>query len=162
MLALSKTPTHHWQIWQGKLSFPGVPTTGQASYQRIFKATLYSTLQWVESHPYSAIPTQQFGEAGWRRHPSPAPPASSSPPCIALLTKFLLKWDGWALGKHLVVGGGPRRPLMLIVAFERGNPKRGEQGPPIHTSVWGRSTPKTGFQHMKSTGAQEVCPQAER
>lgn len=47
--------------------------------------TLYTTLQSVESHPYSAIPAQQFGEAGGSLHSSSAPPASSSPPSKALV-----------------------------------------------------------------------------
>lgn len=51
---------------------------------------------------------------------------------------------------------------MLTVAFERGNPRRDDQGPPVHTSIWEIITPRTGFQHMRSTGAQEVWPQAER
>lgn len=86
-LVLSETSTQHWQIQQGKACFPGVPTTDQASYQRIFKMTPYTTLQSVESHPYTAIPIQQFGEAGGSPHSS-APPASSSPPSKALVRKI--------------------------------------------------------------------------
>lgn len=70
-----------------------------------------------------------------------APPASSSPPCKALLSKFLLNWDGWALGKHLVVGGGPRRPLMLTVAFDRGTLKE-VNGVLLSTLQYGKEVPQ--------------------
>jgi len=67
-------PGKHDKEHEGKPHFSGVPTKGQAGCQGIFKMTLYTTLQSVESHPYSAILMQQFGEAGDSLRSSSAPP----------------------------------------------------------------------------------------
>lgn len=73
--------------------------------------TLYTTLQSIESHPYSAIPTQQFGEAGGSLHSSSASPASSSSPSKAVVRNSAaeqvrtglwesISWWGMVQGDH--------------------------------------------------------------
>lgn len=122
-------------------------------------------LKWHRTPPYSQlslIPIQLSQSNSLERLEAAHTPLLPQPAALLPVKhwweKLLLnKWDDWPLGNHLMVGDGPRRQLMLTVALEKGNSRRDEWGPPIHTSVWERRTPETGFQHVKSTGAQELA-----